>query len=264
MRALVTGATRGIGRAVAHALVRAGAEVVGTGRDVGALPEAERVPGVRYVALDLRSEQSIKACAASAGAVDLLVSNAGGSQVGPAEELPMDRVRALFEMNVFGTMRLTQEVLHGMRERGAGRIIGIASFAAVTPVPFVSSYAASKAALIAFHKGLRIEVAPLGIKVSIVAPFDVNTTIPQDVAYEQTSAYLAAVETVRARRAHQHAHAADASVVADVVMKLVASREPRFFAVAGRSARLTSFLARHMPERLVLNSARKRAGLPKP
>ena len=261
MKALVTGASRGIGRAIAQALLAAGYEVMGTSRDPSALPEAERLPGVRWLALDLRSADSIDACAAAAGVIDVLVNNAGGSQIGPLEELPLDRVRSLFEMNLFGTIRLTQRILPGMRARRSGSIIAVASFAAVTPVPFLSSYAGSKAALTAMFKALRNEVAPWGIRVSVVAPFDVHTTIPLDVCYDERSVYLPSVLIVRDHRDRQLATGPDPATVAAVVLNVLRSRRPRFFSVAGRSARLNAFLVRHLPEKVTEGIVRKRFGL---
>src|SRR3954451_5726476 len=100
--ALVTGASSGIGAAVAEALVARGWTVYGTSRD----PEAVKSPisGVRYLALDLNEDASIEACAAAAGALDVLVNNAGESQSGPFEELPMAAIERLFRLNVFGAV----------------------------------------------------------------------------------------------------------------------------------------------------------------
>jgi short-subunit dehydrogenase len=263
MKALVTGASRGIGRAIAEALLRSGAEVIGTSRDPASIPAADRLDGVRWLALELRDPASIQKCAAAAGDVDVLINNAGGSQIGPVEELPLERMKSLFEMNLFGTIRLTQLVLPGMRARRSGSIISIASFAAVTPVPFLSSYAATKAALVAVFTGLRHEVAPWGIRVSVVAPFDVHTTIPLDVAYSRSSAYLASIERVHARRDQTLANGPDPSVIARAVMGILHARRPRLFVPAGHNAKVTAFLARHLPERIVLSSVRKRFGLPK-
>jgi short-subunit dehydrogenase len=258
MKALVTGASRGIGRAIAAALLRAGYEVIGTSRRPEAVPAAERLPGLTWLPLDLRSEQSIRACAAGAGSVDVLVNNAGGSQIAPVEEIPLDRVRSLFEMNLYGTIRLTQEILPGMRARRAGTVIAIASFAAVTTVPFIASYAASKAALVAFYRGMRHEVAPWGIRVAVVAPLDIHTTIPLDIAYDERSAYLDAVRRVQAARSTQHAHAPEPSTVARVVLRVLGRRNPRFFNVAGHNAGLQAFLVRHLPERVSERFVRRR------
>ena len=261
MKALVTGASRGIGRAIAEALLASGVEVTGTSRHPEAIPEADRLQGIRWLPLELHSEQSIVACAAAAGEVDVLINNAGGSQIAPLEELPLERMRWLFEMNLFGTVRMTQLILPGMRERRAGRVITIASFAAVTTVPFISSYAGSKAAVVAIYRGLREEVAPWGIKVCVVAPFDVHTTIPLDIAYRETSPYLAALLRVKARRDHTIATGPEPSVIAAAVMRLLRAPRPRFFTPAGRNARFTAFLVRHLPARTVEASVRRRFDL---
>ncbi len=111
---------------------------------------------------------------------------------------------------------------------------------------------------------MRHEVAPWGIRVSVVAPFDVHTTLPLDVGYTEASAYLPAVLRVRERRDHTIATGPDPSVIAEAVMRLVKARRPRFFLAAGRNAWYLSFLARHLPERIVRSRVRKRFGLPKP
>ena len=258
MKALVTGASRGIGRAIAEALLASGAEVVGTSRHPDAIPAADRLPGIHWVPLELHSEESIGACAAAAADIDVLVNNAGGSQIAPLEELPLERMRWLFEMNLFGNVRLTQLILPGMRARRSGRVIAIASFAAVTTVPFISSYAGSKAALVAVYRGLREEVAPWGVKVSVVAPFDVHTTIPLDIAYQKTTPYLEALERVKARRDHSIATGPEPTVIAAAVMGLLRTPRPRFFTPAGRNARMTAFLVKHLPARSVEASVRKR------
>ena len=263
MRALVTGASRGIGRAIAQALLRSGAEVIGTSRDPASVPAADRLEGIQWLPLELRDPASIERCAAAAGAIDVLVNNAGGSQIGPLEELPLERMKSLFDMNLFGTVRLTQLVLPGMRARRAGTIIAVASFAAVTPVPFISSYAGTKAALVAVYSSMRHEVAPWGIRVSVIAPFDVHTTIPLDIGYTDASAYLPEVLRVRERRDHTIAAGPEPSVIAAAVMRLLRARRPRFFVAAGRSAAFTSFLARHLPEWIVRSTVRRRFGLPR-
>jgi NAD(P)-dependent dehydrogenase (short-subunit alcohol dehydrogenase family) len=261
MKALVTGASRGIGRAIAQALLQAGYEVTGTSRNPSALSDAERLPGLRWLPLDLRSGESIGACAAAAGNVDVLVNNAGVSQVGALEELPLERVRSLFEMNVFGTVRLTQLILPGMRERRSGAIVTVTSFAAVTTIPFFSAYAGSKAALVAVFRGLRQEVAPWGIRVCVLAPFEMRTTMPLDVCYDQASSYMPFVGRVHAMRDRQLAGGPDPSMVADAMLRILRSRRPRFSNFAGRNARVTAFLVRHLPERIAEAGVRSRSGL---
>ncbi len=257
MRALVTGASRGIGKAIATALAAAGMEVIGTARE----PGAGQVPGVRYLPLDLRDGRSIEACVSAAGPLDILVNNAGVSAVGALEELPPDRLRALFETNLFGTLRLTQLILPVMRARHAGRVVTIVSFAALSTVPFFSAYAASKAALVAAFRGLRLEAASWGIAVSVVAPMETRTSMKPEVCYDERSPYFSAVKRVHANRDRLLSEGPDPALVARVVLRTLQARRPRFFQVAGRDARLTTFLVRHAPERIVEAGVRKRSGL---
>jgi short-subunit dehydrogenase len=261
--ALVTGASRGIGQTIARALCGAGYTVIGTSRAPGSLSAAERLPGVRYLPLDLASEPSIDALVTAAGEIDVLINNAGQSQIGAIEEVPLHRMRALFEANLFGALSLTRRILPSMRSRRSGRIVTIASFAAVTPVPFLSMYAASKAALVAAFKGLRCEVAPWGIRVSVVAPFDVHTTIPLDVCYDERSAYLPTIAEVRTVRDKGLAEAPGPEVISAAVLRILRARRPRFFTPAGRAAGASAFLLKHLPESTVESIVRRSFHLPR-
>ena len=148
-----------------------------------------------------------------------------------------------------------------MRQRRSGTVIAIASMAAVSPVPFLASYAASKAALVAALRGLRHEVASIGIKVAVVAPFDIHTTIPLDIRYDERSAYLPDIATVHAARDKALADAPGPDVVARQVRAILRSRRPRFFHPAGRGAAVNAFLLRHLPERTVERVIRRLFGL---
>jgi short-subunit dehydrogenase len=251
MKALVTGASRGIGRATAAALVRRGFEVIGTSRNAGGIPDGERTEGVRYLPLDLTSGASIDDLLAAVGDVDVLVNNAGASQIGPVEEAPADSMRQLFELNLFGQIRLIQGLLPGMRERRRGHIVNVASFAGVTPVPFSALYAASKAALIAVSRGLRHEVAPWGIRVTVVAPFDIRTGIPQERYFGETSPYLAAARAAKDHRDRRMQAAPEPRIVAERIARIVCSPRPKPFYPVGRSAGLMAVLVKHLPESFV-------------
>ena len=256
-RALVTGASRGIGRAVAAALVRRGFEVIGTSRNPASLSDAETLDGVRYLPLDLSDERSIDSAVAEAGAVDVMINNAGGSQIGPIEEVPVSAMRGLLEQNLLGSVRLTQGLLPGMRVRRSGRIIFISSFAGVTPVPFLSVYAASKAALTALARGLRQEVMAHGIWVSVIAPFDIHTSIPLELHFKEDSAYSPAVLRVKAVRDKSLAEAPEPSIVAGKVLQVLEARKPRAFYPVGRNAGLQGFLLKHLPDSMVESIVRK-------
>jgi short-subunit dehydrogenase len=249
--ALVTGASRGIGKAVAAALAAGGWEVTGTCRKPARLRTEDKVPGVRYLPLDFSRKGTVEALLKKVKSVDVLVNNAGSSSIGPVEEAPMDRVRALFEDNFFGAVRLTQSYLAGMRSRGKGAVIFIGSMAGEAPRPFSAFYAASKGALRSFAECLRMEVRGYGIHVSLVAPWSIATTLAQEDQVKKSSPYAAAVQRVKQARDHSMMSGPEPQVAADAVMDLLGSRRPRAFTSVGRHARLQAFFVRHLPRRVV-------------
>ena len=181
--ALVTGASSGIGRATAQFLVDRGHSVVGTSRNPDKIPDADRVEGVRYRALDLRDAASIDGFAGALAAedvhVDILVNNAGESQSGPLEDLPLGALERLFQVNVLGPVHLTQLMVPAMRARGYGRVVMIGSMLASFPLAYRSSYVASKAAIKGFANAARFELSPFGVWLTTVEPGSINTGISQ-------------------------------------------------------------------------------------
>ncbi|MDP9327220.1 MAG: oxidoreductase [Actinomycetota bacterium] len=176
--ALVTGCSTGIGRASALALKRAGLATYATARRPETLADLEAA-GCRTLTLDVTDEaarvQVVGAIEEQRGAVDVPVNNAGYADYGPVEEIPLERWRREFETNLFGTVRLTQLVLPGMRERGRGRIINMSSMGGRMAFPLGGPYHGSKFALEAVSDVLRVEVAPFGIDVVLIEPGLVNT-----------------------------------------------------------------------------------------
>ncbi|MEU8577599.1 oxidoreductase [Streptomyces asoensis] len=180
---LVTGASSGFGRAVAEAAVAAGDTVIGTARRAGALDDlvAAHPDRVEAIALDVTDGERIDAVAADVlaryGRVDVLVNNAGRTQVGAFEETTDRELRDLFELHVFGPARLTRALLPQMRERGSGSVVNISSFGGQLSFAGFSAYSATKAALEQLSEGLADEVAPFGIKVLIVEPGAFRTNL---------------------------------------------------------------------------------------
>jgi short-subunit dehydrogenase len=256
--ALVTGASRGIGKAIASALAADGWYVTGTCRDPRRLSAEDRVPGVRYLPLDFSRKASVEALIRRARPVDLLVNNAGTSSIGPVEEAPLARVRALFESNFFGAVRLTQGLLPGMRGRRRGAVIFIGSMAAEAPRAFSAFYAASKAALRSFSECLRMEVSPYGIRVALVAPYFIATTIGQELQGTKRSVYAPAVTRVKQVRDRIMLRSPGPEVVAEAVMDLVGKKRPRAFTAVGHHARSQAFLIRHLPRRTVEAASARR------
>lgn len=173
--AVVTGASSGIGKAIAEALAAGDYQVIGTSRNPDSIEAADRVPGVEYRALDLTDRGSIDNFIAALGPVDVLVNNAGESQAGPLAELPADAIDRLFQLNVLGAIALTGAVVPGMRERGYGRVVMVGSMLASFPMPYRSSYVATKAALRGFATAARFEESPFGVWITTVEPGQVNT-----------------------------------------------------------------------------------------
>jgi short-subunit dehydrogenase len=260
--ALVTGASRGIGKAIAQALVEDGWKVIGACRKPSALAESDRVSGVRYIAADLAKPPGVAALMRQVKAVDLLVNNAGASLIGPAEEAPAARIREHLELNLVSAIRLSQAVLPAMRKRGSGAILFIGSMRSEAPSPFSSIYSAGKAALRSFAECLRMEVKSAGIRISLIAPMHIRTTLPQELEMKLRSPYAAAVARVKASRDRMMAEAADPSAMARLVVKIARQRYPRAFYTAGRLARIQAFLARHLPRGVVEATMARKFRLP--
>ncbi|MEA3214381.1 MAG: hypothetical protein QOJ19_537 [Acidimicrobiia bacterium] len=176
---LVTGASRGIGKATCLALARAGHRVFGTMRDPAKAPElstvaaAESLPIVVW-AMDVDSDDSVRrgvaAIIAEHGPIDALVNNAGIERRGSIEELALDEFRAVMETNYFGAIRCMQAVLPGMRARGSGCIVNISSLVGRMCHIGQSPYYVSKWAMEAMSEGLAQELAPFGVRVAIIEP----------------------------------------------------------------------------------------------
>src|SRR5438445_6880771 len=182
---LVTGASSGIGQATARLLAERGFTVFGTARK----PESAQSQGVTMVALDVRSDDSVRACVeqvvAKAGRLDVLVNNAGYTVTGAAEETSIDEAKAQLETNFFGAVRMVNAVLPAMRKAGAGKIINIGSLAGITAIPFSAFYTASKFAIDGYSEALWHEVRPFGIHVTVLEPGFIHTKIgetPQTAA----------------------------------------------------------------------------------
>ena len=247
--ALVTGASRGIGRAVAEALLARGWDVIGTCREPQALPPADRIGGGRYESLDLSRLDSVEALARKVGDVEVLINNAGESPVGPAEELPAEKLRGHFQVNLFSPVRLAQAFLTGMRKNGHGMIVFIGSIRGEIATPFSAAYSASKAAVRSFSENMRMEVRGYGVRVCVVAPWFISTTLPQEIIASASSPYAEALARVKKNRDESIAAAPGPRKVARAVLRLLDSSDPAAFTVVGKP--LITLLMRHLPRRLV-------------
>jgi NAD(P)-dependent dehydrogenase (short-subunit alcohol dehydrogenase family) len=173
----ITGGSSGIGRSIGEFLTEKGYRVYGTSRD----PKKVTNSKFPIVAVDVRNPDSIKAAiaqvVAEAGAIDVLVNNAGVGITGPIEEIPAAEIQNHFEVNLFGPIEVMKAVLPQMRKQKSGLIINVTSIAGYMGLPYRGIYSASKGALELITESLRMEVKNFGITITSVAPGDFATNI---------------------------------------------------------------------------------------
>ena len=248
--AVVTGASSGIGRATAQALAEAGYRVVGTSRDSS---RAAPLSGVTFLDLDVRSEASVEALVSAVlhlyGRIDVLVNNAGIGALAAAEENSIRQAQDIFDVNVFGVIRMTNAVLPHMRSQGVGRIINVSSVLGLIPAPFMAVYASTKHAVEGLSESVDHEVRSSGVRVLLVEPgyttsdFEANS-IPPDLPLDAYGAQRrVATEALSAAM-----HGADKPhVVADVIVRAATDARPRLRYPAGPLASRVAILRRFVP-----------------
>jgi NAD(P)-dependent dehydrogenase (short-subunit alcohol dehydrogenase family) len=197
---IITGASSGLGLALAEAALQAGERVVGTARRAGRFDALRARYQDRFLAVehDVRDTPAagavVQRAVAAFGRVDVLVNNAGAGQVGAAEEVTDAALRDMLEQHLFGPAAYVRAVLPHMRERGAGAIVQMSSQGGRMSFPAVGSYSAGKFALEGWSEALAGEVAPFGVRVLIVEPSrfrtefnstDVLNTADQNASYDE-------------------------------------------------------------------------------
>jgi NAD(P)-dependent dehydrogenase (short-subunit alcohol dehydrogenase family) len=262
--AIVTGATTGIGAATARALHAAGYQVFGTYRK---LPTTN-IPGVDYAACDVTSDESVGTAVrevhAKAGRIDLLVNNAGVGLVGAAEESSLEQVRSIFDVNLFGVIRMTNAVLPLMRQQRSGRIVNISSVMGLIPSPFMALYSSSKHAVEGYSQALDHEVRGSGIRVVLVEPSYTRTTFESNAlaADQKSEHYALARANAEAVLRTEIAKADPPEVVAKTVVTAATAATPQLRYTAGRDATTVSLLRRFVPTSAFDKSLRKRMQMP--
>jgi NAD(P)-dependent dehydrogenase (short-subunit alcohol dehydrogenase family) len=257
--ALVTGVSSGIGRAVAGELAASGFRVFGSVRR----PEGEVPSGVERVVLDVRDQASIDRAVAEileqTGRIDLLVNNAGGSIVGAIEETETAQAQALFDVNFFGAVRVTQAVLPAMRRQKSGRVLFISSVVGFLPAPYMGFYAASKHAVEGYAESLDHEVRSLGVRALLVEPGFIKTRIDQSAerARRKIDDYRVTRERVGAGINASVEHGDDPELVAKVVQQAATAPRPRLRYPVGRGARTLAKLRSFLPSAIFDRSLRR-------
>ncbi|HEV7557481.1 MAG TPA: SDR family NAD(P)-dependent oxidoreductase [Kofleriaceae bacterium] len=245
--ALVTGASSGIGAAIAQRLLGDGYRVFGTARK----PIAAQLHGVEMIELDVGSDESVARCVHTvihrAGAIDVLVNNAGYLVAGAIEEVSMAEAKAQFETNFFGVARMLRAVLPHMRERKRGHLITISSLAGLVPVPFWGYYNASKFAVEGLVETLRFETRPFGIKVALVEPGAIKTPFYAQPQAAKMEDYARWRDAALGAMAKFEAKAPGPELVANLVAKIARSSNPRLRNRITREATMFSLLRWLLP-----------------
>ena len=262
--AIVTGASGGIGEATARALHAAGYRVFGTSRRA----PGTRSPGIEYLVCDVTSDESVQAAVgevlSNAGRVDLLVNNAGVGLVAGAEESSLEQAKSLFDVNLFGLIRMTKAVLPTMRKQRAGRIVNLSSVMGLIPAPFMALYAASKHAVEGYSESLDHEIRGSGVRVVLVEPAYTRTSFEGNVyqADQQLEVYRSARTNAEGVLRDGMKTADTPELVASAVVKASTELNPRRRYTAGRAARQISLLRRFVPTSAFDRSLRKQMRLP--
>jgi NAD(P)-dependent dehydrogenase (short-subunit alcohol dehydrogenase family) len=272
---LITGCSSGIGYATAELLARDGWTVYATARKLETLADLE-AQGCKTLALDVTDEASMSAAVdaviAAEGAVGVLINNAGYSQSGAVESVPLDQVRRQFDTNVFGLIRMCQLVLPGMRDQRWGRIVNLSSMGGRLTFPGGGLYHASKYAVEALSDALRFEVQGFGVEVIVIEPGLIVTNFGDTAAGsvgETTGPYAdfnrdvaKAVENVYHGPLARFGAGPDA--VAKVIEKALDSEHPKTRYPVTLSAHMMINQRRLMPDRLWDRVMRTQFPVPKP
>jgi NAD(P)-dependent dehydrogenase (short-subunit alcohol dehydrogenase family) len=175
--ALITGGAKGIGLAIARRLAADGASITLIGRDATALQRAARELGARYRVADVTDDAALRDAIAALSTCDILVNNAGGALSKPFARHDLSDFRSMLDVNLLGAVNACQAVLPGMRTRGFGRIINIASTAGLKGYAYVTAYVAAKHALVGFTRALALETVRDGVTVNAVCPGFTDTDL---------------------------------------------------------------------------------------
>jgi NAD(P)-dependent dehydrogenase (short-subunit alcohol dehydrogenase family) len=265
-RIFLTGASSGIGLAIAKLLVAQGHEVWGTSRNLERIPKMPRWHAVRLDLSDpLSVEDGFNAAAIEAGYFDVLINNAGAGHFGPAELLPTETIASQFQILVFGQIQLMRLALHRMQERGEGLIINVTSLASRLPVPFMAPYNAAKAALAAFTMSIQLELANSRVHVVDLQPGDISTQFNQSVSKSTTADRRYDAKVARTwdavERNMKKAPAPD--LVARHVLKLInADRPPPRITVGDAfQSKIAPLIFRFLPQRARLWGLKRHYGI---
>jgi NAD(P)-dependent dehydrogenase (short-subunit alcohol dehydrogenase family) len=271
--AVVTGSSSGIGLEAALTLARNGFDVYATMRDTGKagqIQEAAKGLPLRVLQLDVNEDESVKsaidAVLSEKGRMDVLVNNAGYGLVGAVEDLGMDELRAQFETNFFGLVRMTQAVLPAMRKQKSGTIINVGSIAGRVAFPTSPAYSATKFAVEGLSEAMSYELTPFGIRIAVIEPGMIKTNFRNGIAMAKKaldpgSPYAPMLQKMSAMAGSLLENAAPAQLVADAVLQAATAPDPEFRYLVGRDAVGLAKARAGMHDRELLAMLKKNYGL---
>ncbi len=264
-RIFLTGASSGIGLAVAKLLLARGDEVWGTSRDLARLSQ---VPRLHPIHLDLADPDSINtafnAALAEAGHFDVLINNAGSGHFGPAEHLSEKEIAHQFQVLVFGQLQMMRLALYAMQPRGQGLIINVTSLASRLPVPFMAAYNAAKAALAIFTMTIQIELPSSRIRIVDLQPGDICTDFNGAVNRGRSEqGYETNVAKTWGAVERNMKNAPRPDLVAQRICKLIDQPNPPLRATVGDAfqTKIAPLIFRFLPQRLRMWGLKKYYGI---
>jgi NAD(P)-dependent dehydrogenase (short-subunit alcohol dehydrogenase family) len=251
---LVTGASSGIGLAIAKSLVEHGHEVWGTSRNLERIPKMPRLHPIRLDLADrLSIEEAFASTLAEAGHLDVLINNAGAGHFGAAELLPLETITSQFQILVFGQIQLMQLALQHMRPRGTGLIVNVTSLASRLPVPFMAAYNAAKAALASFTMSIQLEFARSDVSIVDLQPGDIRTDFNEGVIVsENVDLYNAKVARTWEVVGRNMKNAPGPDLVARQILSLIQSSDPAPRLTVGNlfESKIAPLIFRFLPQRV--------------
>ena len=262
--AIVTGSSSGIGYATSLILARNGFYTYASVRDINksarlqSTADAEGLP-LKLIQLDVTDDRSVKAAVgkivSERGRIDVLVNNAGYGLFGAFEDLSVDEIKAQFETNFFGIIRVTQDVLPIMRNSiggGSGVIVNVSSVNGHVPFPVISAYVATKFALEGLSESIAYELEPFRIKVILIEPGAIGSgfmkgSIMSNRALDPKSAYFEFVQKVRSKIRSDHENATQPEEVAKTIVQAILNEKPELRYVVGSDALTLMQARKNMP-----------------
>lgn len=249
---LITGASSGIGKATATYFAERGYKVYGIAR------KDFNLEGVYPVLCDVTNKEAVKSAVDFVikleGQIDILINNAGFGIAGAIETTDIEDAKKQFDVNFFGAVNMTTEVLPYMRKRLKGKIINTSSVASFIPLPFQAYYSACKSSLDTWAKALRLEVKDYNIKVTNIQPGDIKTefTTRREKKVDKKSPYYKKETKSIAKMEKDEQNGMPPIVIAKKMYKVAKRKNPPYTITVGASYKLIAFLQKILPTRFVM------------